>query len=134
LTLRTRSGVKQGDQQMTVFGMFIACCFLWISRAEPLEKLSARRPQAKVFCAPVMVSLALQFAVHLGSLVAAVSATQVFIDKDDPAMELDGDFKPNVINTVVFLLSRCVRLARAAVRRLMATPTRAQPPFLCFLN
>jgi cation-transporting ATPase 13A1 len=104
--------VKQGDQQMTVFGMFIACCFLWISRAEPLEKLSARRPQAKVFCAPVMVSLALQFAVHLGSLVAAVSATQVFIDKDDPAMELDGDFKPNVINTVVFLLSRCARLAR----------------------
>merc|ERR1711871_225131 len=110
LSFLSLSGVKQGDQQMTVFGLFIAACFLWISRAQPLEKLSPQRPRAKVFCIPVMLSLMLQFAVHLTCLVAAVSATQVFIDKVDPAMEPDGDFKPNVINTVVFLLSSTMQI------------------------
>eukprot|EP00937_MAST-01D_sp_MAST-1D-sp2_P001805 g1805.t1 len=110
LTFLFLMGVKQGDQQMTVYGMYVAGCFLFISRAQPLKKLATRRPQPKVFCFSVITSLMVQFAVHLACLILAVDITRPFVDAKDPAMEPDGEFKPNVINSVVFLLSAIMQI------------------------
>lgn len=48
-------GVKQGDLQMTALGLAVAALFFFVSRAEPLEKLSAERPPPRIFCAQVII-------------------------------------------------------------------------------
>jgi cation-transporting ATPase 13A1 len=79
-------GVKLGDTQATVIGMMIAVCFLFITRAKPLDKLSARRPHPTLFnlctssgllcpaddVSDIFISLLGQFAVHMGSIFLAV--------------------------------------------------------------
>lgn len=45
----------QGDLQMTALGLAVAALFFFVSRAEPLEKLSAERPPSRIFCAQVYV-------------------------------------------------------------------------------
>jgi len=70
-----------------------------------MPKLSAARPPKKLFCAETLVSILGQFAIHLGCLVVAVTSCQQFVDPEDKSMDIDGDFAPNVINSVVFLLS-----------------------------
>lgn len=62
-------GIKYGDWQVTISGMMMAVCFLCISRAKPLEQLSEKRPQTRIFSWYLMTSLLGQFAVHIASLV-----------------------------------------------------------------
>merc|ERR1712224_637430 len=57
-----------------------------------------------------ITSLMVQFAVHLACLILAVDITRPFVDAKDPAMKPDGEFKPNVINSVVFLLSAIMQI------------------------
>ena len=65
-------GVKLGDTQMTVAGVLIAGCFLFVTRARPLEKLAPQRPQPKVFSAYMFVSIVGQFALHFALLLYTV--------------------------------------------------------------
>lgn len=39
--------------QMTLLGLSVAVLFFFVSRAEPLEVLSAERPPSRIFCAQV---------------------------------------------------------------------------------
>lgn len=43
--------------QMTLLGLSVAVLFFFVSRAEPLEVLSAERPPSRIFCAQVGTSL-----------------------------------------------------------------------------
>eukprot|EP00665_Eupelagonemidae_sp_cell47_P004066 gene4066-4035_t len=47
MSVLASDGVKFGDTQMTLTGVVIAVCFLFISRSRPLDELSARRPHTK---------------------------------------------------------------------------------------
>jgi len=100
-------GVKQGDLQMTALGLAVAALFFFVSRAEPLERLSAERPPARIFCAQVCVSIALQFLVHLGCLVNTLERAKPLmkLTSKDPSIAPDGPFRPNLVNTAIFLLS-----------------------------
>ena len=100
-------GVKQGDLQMTALGLAVAALFFFVSRAEPLERLSAERPPARIFCAQVCVSIALQFAVHLGCLMDTLERAKPLVlqTSKDPSIAPDGPFRPNLVNTAIFLLS-----------------------------
>eukprot|EP00474_Spongospora_subterranea_P010117 CRZ10575.1 hypothetical protein [Spongospora subterranea] len=105
-------GVKLGDTQMTVSGMAVAMMFLFISRATPLHALSAERPQSSVFTISMFLSIVGQFAIHLFSLVTAVRWAHIYrapMDKN-----LDADFSPNVLNTVVYLISTSMTLSTFA--------------------
>jgi hypothetical protein len=42
--------------QMTLLGLSVAVLFFFVSRAEPLEVLSAERPPSRIFCAQVGTS------------------------------------------------------------------------------
>lgn len=100
-------GVKQGDGQMTMLGLAVAALFFFVSRAEPLERLSAERPPARIFCAQVCVSIVLQFVVHLGCLMTTLEWAKplVLLTSKDPSIAPDGPFRPNLVNTAIFLLS-----------------------------
>lgn len=108
-TLRHFSSTA-GDVQMTIAGLATAALFFFVSRAEPLEKLSAERPPPRIFCLQVCVSIILQFVVHLACLIGALEMSEPYVKKGDPSMAPDGPFSPNIINTTVFLLSAVMQV------------------------
>jgi cation-transporting ATPase 13A1 len=96
-------GVKQGDSQMTFVGLLIAAFFFFVSRSKPLANLASERPPSRVFSPFVMLSVVGQCLVHFVVQVVALKWCSPHVDQSDPSMMRDGDFRPNVINTVVFL-------------------------------
>ncbi|OQR83461.1 P-type ATPase (P-ATPase) Superfamily [Achlya hypogyna] len=103
-------GVKQGDTQLTVSGLLVALCFLFLSYATPATDLSHERPVSRVFCASVLLSIVLQFGVHLLSLVVALAAAAPLVDFNDPALHADATFQPNALNTIMFLLATLMQI------------------------
>ncbi|CAM9374487.1 unnamed protein product, partial [Hapterophycus canaliculatus] len=96
-------GVKYGDRQMTALGMLMSVSFITISRAKPLSKLSPVRPITSIFHPALFLSILGQFALHLGCMVYAVARSKDHLEEGyEP--DLDGEFKPNMINSVVFLV------------------------------
>ncbi|KAL7577622.1 hypothetical protein ACA910_015141 [Epithemia clementina (nom. ined.)] len=100
-------GVKQGDRQLTILGMAVASLFFFVTQAEPLPTLSVERPPSSVLCVQALVSIALQFAVHLLTIYLATEASLLWVDPYDPSLVPDGRFNPNVLNSCTFLLT-CV--------------------------
>lgn len=103
-------GVKQGDQQMTVFGLFVAFFFLFMTKTKPTKKLADRRPPTSVFDRSIIVSIVMQILIHLICLRQAVGLALPYVDRNDPSVHPDGDFKPSIINTVVYLMTFLMQL------------------------
>ena len=97
-------GVKYGDTQMTAMGMLGSISFMSVSRSKPLDRLSAVRPLTSIFHPALFISLLGQFAIHLTTMVIAVHFAKKEIG-DEFEVNLDGAFKPGILNTVVFLVS-----------------------------
>eukprot|EP01080_Neovahlkampfia_damariscottae_P004151 gene4151-7461_t len=104
LSVQYMEGIKFGDLQMMYSGLFIAIIFLFISRSESLEKLSSERPHSSIFSPYVLLSILGQFILNLICLIYLSNLAKTFIPIDlkiDP----ESDFKPNILNSVVFLVS-----------------------------
>jgi cation-transporting ATPase 13A1 len=97
-------GVKYGDTQMTAMGMLGSVSFMSVSRSKPLDRLSMVRPLTSIFHPALFISLLGQFAIHLSTMVTAVYFAKQHLPPDHE-IELDGEFKPGILNTVVFLVS-----------------------------
>eukprot|EP00760_Papus_ankaliazontas_P035806 PhM_4_TR8032/c0_g2_i1/m.41264/K14950/ATP13A1, SPF1; manganese-transporting P-type ATPase len=111
-------GVKYGDTQMLLAGVVITICFLFVSRAQPLPRLSRERPFTRVFSLYILGSVLGQFAVHLYALVESVR----MVDNVDAAERLesaklvdDETFKPTLLNSIVFLMSTMMTVTTFAV-------------------
>jgi cation-transporting ATPase 13A1 len=89
---------------MTAMGVLGSVSFMSVSRSKPLEKLSSVRPLNSIFHPALFVSLLSQFAVHLVTMFVAVQSAKRYLPSDF-AVDLDGTFKPGLLNTVVFLIS-----------------------------
>ena len=98
-------GVKQGDAQMTAAGVAVAALFFATSRAAPLPVLSRRRPPSRVFHAALLLSVALQAAVHLALMLLAVRLGRAAMPSGGLDLAPDGPFRPNALNAAVYLLS-----------------------------
>ena len=98
-------GVKMGDTQMTITGLSVAMFFLFISWTKPLDRLSAERPYTRIFTPYMMLSVMGQFALHLVTLLTAVSLAVPHTPTDIETKSPEGKFAPNVLNTVVYLVS-----------------------------
>ncbi len=97
-------GVKYGDVQMTAMGMLMTVSFTTVSRSKPLEKLSSVQPLTSIFHPSSFISLLLQFSVHFAIMMIAVRAAKEHLPPDyEP--DLDGEFHPGILNSVVFLVS-----------------------------
>jgi manganese-transporting P-type ATPase len=98
------SGVKYGDAQMTALGILGSVSFMSVSRSKPLDRLSSVRPLTSIFHPSLFLSLLGQFAIHLTTMIVAVSKAKEHLPPGFQ-VELDGTFKPGMLNTVVFLVS-----------------------------
>lgn len=113
LSVMYLDGVKLGDVQATISGVFTAAFFLFISHARPLPTLSAERPHPNIFCAYVFLSLMGQFAIHLFFLISSVKEAEKYMP--DECIEPDSDFHPNLVNTVSYMVSMMLQVATFAV-------------------
>jgi len=111
LSALTLKGVKFGDSQMTVTGLAVAMFFLFVSHSKPLKVLSSERPHHKLFTASMFLTIVGQFAIHLYVLVTAVTWADPHSPKDKESLDPDGTFKPNVLNSVVFLVTNSMTVA-----------------------
>jgi len=98
-------GVKQGDRQLTAVGVVVALLFLLVTKGEPLEKMSPRRPPSSVLCWPSLTSITAQFTIHFVFIMVGTVLAQDYLDPYDPSLVPDGSFNPNVLNTSTFLIS-----------------------------
>lgn len=97
-------GVKMGDSQATCMGIGISVLFLMMSFSQPLKRLEKERPPSSIFHWSLVISVLLQFAIHLYVLVSLVNLCEPHIDRvGDDSLIPDGEFKPNVKNSVLFL-------------------------------
>lgn len=97
-------GVKYGDKQMTAMGMLMSISFMSVSRSKPLDKLSSVKPLTSIFHPSLFISLLGQFSVHLVTMMLAVRSAKDHLPPDY-RVDLDGEFKPGIVNSVVFLCS-----------------------------
>ncbi|KAI3669992.1 hypothetical protein L6452_41545 [Arctium lappa] len=113
LSVMYLDGVKLGDVQATISGIFTAAFFLFISHARPMPTLSAERPHPNVFCFYVFLSLLGQFTLHILFLVSSVKAAEKHMP--DECIEPDSEFESNLVNTVSYMVSMMIQVATFAV-------------------
>lgn len=113
LSVMYLDGVKLGDVQATISGVFTAAFFLFISHARPLPTLSAERPHPNVFCFYVFLSLLGQFALHLLFLISSVKEAERHMP--DECIEPDAEFEKNLVNTVSYMVNMMIQVATFAV-------------------
>merc|ERR1712117_1006527 len=78
--------------------------YMSVSRSKPLEKLSSVKPLVSIFHPSLFISLLGQFFIHLVTMFLAVRKAKEHLPLDHE-VELDGLFKPGILNSVVFLVS-----------------------------
>ncbi|KAJ8082505.1 putative cation-transporting ATPase 1 [Marasmius tenuissimus] len=103
LSVQYLQGIKYGDYQVTITGMLMSVCFLCISRAKPVEKLSKERPLGNIFNFYVLLSVLFQFALHIVTLVYITNLSEVYEPRTGP-IDLEAKFAPSLLNTAIYLL------------------------------
>ena len=97
-------GVKYGDTQMTAMGMLMTVSFTTVSRSKPLDELSSVKPLTSIFHPSAFISMLVQFGVHFTIMMLAVQSAKKHLPPDYD-VDLDGEFRPGILNSVVFLVS-----------------------------
>jgi cation-transporting ATPase 13A1 len=147
LSVQYLDGIKYGDYQMSITGMLMSVCFLCISRAkvssslsrrgglfdsdfvQPVEKLSKERPLGNIFNFYVLLSVLLQFALHIVTMVYITDLSHSLeeyvilvcmisladkITRRGP-IDLDAKFAPSLLNTAIFLLGLSQQVSTFAI-------------------
>ncbi|CAG9797201.1 unnamed protein product [Chironomus riparius] len=117
-------GIKFSDTQATLQGLFLAACFLFITRSKPLKVLSKQAPLPNIFNVYSVTTILGQFAVHFVSLIylaqeaslrAGPRDTTVKLNIDMTPEEKDAEFEPNIINSTVYLICMGLQVSTFAV-------------------
>lgn len=103
LSVLTLDGVKLGDLQTTLENLLCTFLTLMISKAKPSVEMGSCRPISSVFHPTVFLSLVLQSSLHIYTLFTAWKIA-CELRPHDYKPNIDGQFEPNLVNSVVFLL------------------------------
>ncbi len=107
------SGIRYGDFQVTVSGMLISACFMFLTRSQPVKEMSSARPQSNIFNAYLLSSVLLQFFLHVAVLIYVTRSAARF---EIPwAVTQKLKFKPGLMNTAVYLLGLIMQLSTFVV-------------------
>ncbi|KAK4050538.1 putative cation-transporting ATPase 1 [Microbotryomycetes sp. JL221] len=109
------ANIKQSDYQMTITGLLLSACFMAISRARPVDKLSKERPLTTILNFYVISSILLQFAVHVAASVYLMDLVYEIEPRDESAFDLERKFTPSLLNSAIFLLSTMQSVSTFAV-------------------
>jgi len=103
MSVLTLDGVKLGDGQTAMESLFGSVLFFMVSRSTPAKDLAKIRPTGSIFAWHALLPLALQLVIHCCVLcwgwLLATSYRPADYKRD-----LEGDFEPNLTNSVVFVL------------------------------
>lgn len=100
------AGAKQGDTQLTAVGLVVAGLFFFVTKGQPLDKLSKQRPPSSILTIQAILSIVVQFSVHFICIMGVTIMSKGFLDpKYDPSLVPDGAFNPNTLNTATFLIT-----------------------------
>ncbi|TFK24085.1 endoplasmic reticulum Ca-transporting P-type ATPase [Coprinopsis marcescibilis] len=113
LSVQYLDGIKFGDYQVTISGMLMSVCFLCISRAKPVERLSKERPLGNIFNFYVLLSVLFQFALHIATLVYITNLSHS-IEPSGP-VDLEAKFSPTLLNTAIYLLGLSQQVSTFAI-------------------
>ncbi|KZP27754.1 hypothetical protein FIBSPDRAFT_780640 [Athelia psychrophila] len=113
LSVQYLDGIKFGDYQVTVTGMLMSVCFLCISRAKPVEKLSRERPLGNIFNFYVLLSVLIQFALHIITLVYITNLSHLY--EPTGLIDLEAKFEPSLLNTAIYLLGLSQQVSTFAI-------------------
>lgn len=102
--------VKFGDFQITVVSIFIACSFMALNWAKPIRKLSEQRPFQTQFNLYLVVTVLIQFGIHIASLIFVGNLVHSSGYKTPP-FDYKIEFSPNLMNTAMFLLTTSMQLS-----------------------
>ena len=98
-------GAKQGDSQLTVVGLVVAALFFFVTKGEPLNKLSPHRPPSSVLSTQILISISVQFIIHFVCIMAVTLLSILYLDPYDPSLVPDGAFNPNTLNSATFIMT-----------------------------
>ncbi|KRH93238.1 P-type ATPase (P-ATPase) Superfamily, partial [Pseudoloma neurophilia] len=91
-------GVRFSDAQVTITGILLAFSFMFLTKCEPLEKISRQRPISNIFNWYFISSILSQTAVHL-----VITAILVFyVGKPETYEE---KFTPSLLNSSLYILN-----------------------------
>ncbi|KAG6619896.1 P-type ATPase (P-ATPase) Superfamily [Phytophthora cinnamomi] len=107
--------VKWANSQMMALGMISTVASITLSRATPLDKLSPVRPLTSIFHPALFASLAGQFALHLGCMIYLTNLAKEYTPEGDLTHSKPGEFQPNVMSTVIFLINGVQTVSVCAV-------------------
>nr|CAH8841426.1 unnamed protein product [Trichobilharzia regenti] len=109
-------GFKISDSQATIRALLLSACFLFISRSKPLKTLSRERPMPNIFNLYTLLTVFLQFLVHFYVLYALTMEAELRMPKtDDGFVDLNAEFEPSILNTLVYLIATGMQTATLAV-------------------
>lgn len=112
-------GIRYGDFQVTITGMLLAGCFLFLSKGQPVKRMAPQRPQSNIFNAYLLTSVLCQSLLHIGTLIYVLSdaARYSTFPVAGSSMKTDGSvkFEPNLVNTAVYLLSLVTQVSTFVV-------------------
>ncbi|TIB39582.1 hypothetical protein E3P86_01063 [Wallemia ichthyophaga] len=131
LSVQYLDGIKAGDYQLTISGMLMSVCFLCISKAKPIEKLSKERPLTNIFNFYILLSVLLQFAIHIFFMVYITDLSNTLENRGP--IDLDAEFKPTLLNTAIYLLGLSQQVSTFAINyqgRPFRESLRENPPLL----
>ena len=104
LSVLRLDGVKYGDRQMTCLGILSSVSFVTVSQSKPLDRLSEVRPLKSIFHPALFLSILGQFTLHILTMHFLVQKGKTYLP-DDYKVNPDGDFEPNIVNSIVFLVT-----------------------------
>ncbi|OLY78957.1 Manganese-transporting ATPase 1 [Smittium mucronatum] len=106
-------GIKFGDYQATIMGILMSVCFMCISKASPIQKLSRERPHTNILNLYVLLTVLTQFIVHIAALIFLT--LQVRIYEPSGEVNVDKEFKPSLLNTAMYLISLSQQISTFAI-------------------
>ncbi|GAA5974104.1 hypothetical protein JCM11641_003436 [Rhodosporidiobolus odoratus] len=115
LSVQYLQGIKFGDYQVTITGVLMSVCFMCISRARPVDKLSKERPLSTIFNVYVVFSILLQFAIHVASFIYLTNLCEVYEPQIGKEIDLDAKFSPNLLNSCIYLISLSQQVSTFAI-------------------
>ncbi|PWN52150.1 endoplasmic reticulum Ca-transporting P-type ATPase [Violaceomyces palustris] len=107
-------GIKFGDYQHTISGMLASVCFLCISRAQPIDKLSKERPVTNIINIYVFGSIITQTALHVATMYYIQMLSKEY-ERPEDVIDLEAKFSPSLLNTGVYLLGLSQTVSTFAV-------------------